>query len=98
VLWCLSVAANNWADADMLAQVCTVRDERLDHTVRDVSGHVMRSRVLRPLTWLGLMEMVRPGDEVQADWMRPTLFRKTALFDAVVGFKIEVPVRTGAVH
>jgi hypothetical protein len=98
VLWCLSVAANNWADADMLAQVCTVRDERLDHTVRDFSGAAMRSRVLRPLTWFGLMKMARRGDEVQADWMRPTLFRKTALFDAVVGFKIEVSVRTGAVH
>jgi hypothetical protein len=30
--------------------------------------------------------------------MRPSVFRKTALFDAVVGFKIEVPERTGAVH
>jgi hypothetical protein len=98
VLWCLSVAANNWADADMLAQVCTVRDERLDHTVRDFSGAAMRSRVLRPLTWLGLMEMARRDDGVQADWMRPSVFRKTALFDAVVSFKIEVPVRTGAVH
>ncbi|WP_153885403.1 hypothetical protein [Microvirga tunisiensis] len=54
--------------------------------------------MLRPLTWFGLMKMARRGDEVQADWMRPTLFRKTALFDAVVGFKIEVSVRTGAVH
>jgi hypothetical protein len=98
VLWCLSVAANNWADADMLAQVCTVRDERLDRTVRDFSGHAMRSRVLRPLTWLGLMEMARRGHEVQADWIRPSVYRKTALFDAVIGFKIEVPVRTGAVY
>jgi hypothetical protein len=98
VLWCLSVAANNWADADMLAQVCTVRDERLDHTVRDFSGPAMRSRVLRPLTWLGLMEMARRDDEVQPDWMRPAVFRKTDLFDAAVGFKVKVPVRTGAVH
>ncbi|WP_114948395.1 hypothetical protein [Microvirga calopogonii] len=98
VLWCLSVAANDWADADLLAQVCTVRDERLDRTARDLSGPAMRSRILRPLTWFGLMEMVRRGDEVQADWMRPILFRKTALFDAVVGFKIEVPVPTSAVH
>ena len=98
VLWCLSVAANDWADADMLAQVCTVRDERLDRTVRDFSGPAMRSRVLRPLTWLGLMEMARRDDEVQADWMRPSVYRKTALFDAVVGFKIEVPMRTGTIH
>jgi hypothetical protein len=54
--------------------------------------------VLRPLTWFGLMAMACRGDEVQADWMRPFLYRKTALFDAVVGFKIEVPVRTGAIH
>jgi hypothetical protein len=98
VLWCLSVAANNWADTDMLAQVCTVRDERLDRTVRDFSGHAMRSRVLRPLTWLGLMEMARRGDEVQSDWMRPALYRKTALFDAMVGFRVKVPLRTEAVH
>jgi hypothetical protein len=98
VLWCLSVAANNWADAEMLAQVCTVRDERLDRTVRDFSGHAMRSRVLRPLTWLGLMEMARRGDEVQSDWMRPALYRKTALFDAMVGFRVKVPLRTEAVH
>jgi hypothetical protein len=58
----------------------------------------MRSRVLRPLTWLGLMEMARRDDEVQADWMRPSVFRKTALFDAVVGFKVKVPVQTGVVH
>jgi hypothetical protein len=98
VLWCLSVAANDWTDADTLAQVCTVRDERLDRTTRDFSGHAMRSRVLRPLTWLGLMEMARGGDEAQADWLRPAIYRKTALFDAVVRFRVEVPMRTGAVH
>ena len=70
----------------------------LERTVRDFSGHAMRSRVLRPLTWLGLMEMARRDDEVQADWMRPAVFRKTALFGAVVGFKVKVPVRTGVVH
>jgi hypothetical protein len=98
VLWCLSVAANDWTDADTLAQVCTVRDERLDRTTREFSGHAMRSRVLRPLTWLGLMEMARRRDEAQADWLRPAIYRKTAHFDAVVRFKVEVPVRTGAVH
>jgi hypothetical protein len=30
--------------------------------------------------------------------MRPSVFRKTALFDAVVGFKVKVPVQTGVVH
>ncbi len=98
VLWCLSVAANDWADSDTLTQVCTVRDERLDRTVRDFSAHAMRSRVLRPLTWLGLMEMARRGDEAQVDWMRPAVYRKAAHFDAVVGFKIAVPLPTGAVH
>ena len=98
VIWCLSVAANNWSDADTLAQVCTVRDERLDRTVRDFSGPAMRSRVLRPLTWLGLMEMARRNDEVQANWMQPAVYRKTALFDVVVGFTVKVPLRTGAIH
>jgi hypothetical protein len=44
------------------------------------------------------MEMARRNDEVQADWIRPAVYRKTALFDAVVGFKVKVPVRTGAIH
>ena len=54
--------------------------------------------MLRPLTWFGLMEMARRGDETQADWVRPPVYRKTALFDTVVGFKIAVPVRTGVLH
>jgi hypothetical protein len=44
------------------------------------------------------MEMARRDDEVQADWMRPSVFRKTALFDVVVGFTVKVPVRTGAIN
>ena len=47
----------------------------------------MVTRVLRPLTWFGLLECAEPLDADVPKWRQPRLYRKTPLFDRVLSFR-----------
>lgn len=88
VLWCVSVTAHRWSSAEHLTPLCTIM-ETIDQPVAyDLPGFAMVSRVLRPLTWLGLLEGRRK--ERAPGWGHDANFRKTALFDQLLRFKVEM--------
>ncbi|WP_458441603.1 hypothetical protein [Methylorubrum extorquens] len=98
VLWCLSVAAQGWLSREDLVRTCTVWDPALDEGPADFAGYAFESRVLRPLTWLGLFEVRRVGDETAVPWRLERQYRKTQLFDQTVRFDVELARPIGPAH
>jgi hypothetical protein len=63
VLWSLSASANDWMHPDKLTRLCTVPVVGVEANW-DLGSFAMESRILRPLTWFGLLEAGgsgRPG-------------------------------------
>ena len=87
-LWCLSVTAHKWSSADHLTPLCTIMATIDDSVAHDLPGYAMKSRVLRPLTWLGLMES--RTQKRASGWGHNADYRKTALFDQMLKFKVEM--------
>ncbi|KAB1077159.1 hypothetical protein [Methylobacterium soli] len=98
VLWCLSVAAQDWSTPAEMVPVCTVPDEALEDGPADFPGFAFLSRVLQPLTWFGLMELRLIGEESQPEWRRERQYRKTTLYDRVLHFDVEVMRPRGFSH
>ena len=98
VLWCLSVMSPKWVAREDLMRSCTVWDPALDHGPADYAGFAFESRVLRPLTWLGLFETRLVGDESAPSWRRDRQYRKAPLFDQAIRFRIELAKPTGLSH
>lgn len=98
VLWCLSVAAQEWSAAAPLVPVCTISDDALDREPMDVVAWAFESRVLRPLTWFGLMEQRLVGEEGQPEWRKQRQYRKAPLFDRALRFDVEVVRSSGYSH
>ena len=98
VLWCLSVSGQDWFRPEDLMRSCTVWDPALDEGPADFPGYAFESRVLRPLTWLGLMDMRLIGDEGQPVWRRDRQYRKAALFDLALRFDVEMVKPPGRAH
>ncbi|SEH88826.1 hypothetical protein SAMN02799636_04295 [Methylobacterium sp. 275MFSha3.1] len=90
VLWCLSASADRWSRAVDLVEVSTVRDPRFGAYEFDFRGFAMESRVLRPLTWLGLMESRADAAHDSLGMVTPRLYRKTPLFDRLLTFDVDL--------
>lgn len=88
VLWCLSVTAHKWSRAEHLTPACTIMATIGEPVAHDLLGYAMKSRVLRPLTWLGLMES--RTRKRASGWGHDANFRKTPLFDQMLKFKVEM--------
>jgi hypothetical protein len=87
VLWSLSASANDWMHPVTLTRLCTVPVIGVLEASWDLGSFAMESRVLRPLTWFGLLEWrweERPG------LGEPRLYRKTPLFDRLLKFKVQI--------
>lgn len=89
VLWCLSVAAHEWSRAAPLVPICTITATIPQARFAEVPKSALVARVLRPLSWLGLLE-TRKHDRVSGG--EPE-FRKTPLFDQMLSFDVKM---TGA--
>jgi hypothetical protein len=61
VLWSLSASASNRLDRETLTRLCTVPVSAVLESDWDLGPHAMESRILRPLTWFGLLESRREG-------------------------------------
>lgn len=88
VLWCLSVTAHEWSSAEYLTPLCTIMDMIDQPMARDLPSFAMLTRILRPLTWLGLMESRR--QKRASGWGHDEDFRKTLSFDKMLSFKVEM--------
>lgn len=98
VLWCLSVAGHEWFKAEDLIRTCTVWDGTLDEGPVDFAGFAFESRVLRPLTWFGLMETRLEGDADVPEWRRARQYRKSELFDRALRFEVQMNKPSGVSH
>ena len=93
VLWSLSVAAHHWSSPEDLLTACTMSDDGLASAASDFPAFAMVTRVLRPLTWFGLLECKEATDPAVPRWQQPRLYRKSPLFDKVLTFDVTVDVR-----
>lgn len=98
VLWCLSVMSPEWIAREDLMRSCTLWDPALDQGPADFAGFAFESRVLRPLTWLGLFEMRLVGDDSAPSWRRDRQYRKAPLFDQAIRFRVELDMPVGRAH
>ncbi|ACA19865.1 hypothetical protein M446_5557 [Methylobacterium sp. 4-46] len=98
VLWCLSVAAQGWFVREDLMRTCTVWYPELDTGPTDYAGFAFESRVLRPLTWFGLMETRLAGDARQPSWRGDRQYRKAAQFEQVLQFDVQIDKPSGPAH
>lgn len=98
VLWYLSITSPDWVARENLMRSCTVWDPALDHGPADFAGFAFESRVLRPLTWLGLFETRLVGDESAPSWRRDRQYRKASLFDQAIRFRVELAKPVGLSH
>jgi hypothetical protein len=87
VLWSLSASANDWLPSDKLTRLCTVPVAGVLESGWDLGSFAMESRILRPLTWFGLLETRWAG---KAGLGEPRLYRKTPLFDQFVKFNVQI--------
>ena len=90
-LWLASScsAAHSWTEPEALVATCTMSDASFAGAALDFPTFAMVARVLRPLTWFGMMERSPRTD-------RPHLvgtigqYRKTPLFDEVLSFDVRI--------
>jgi hypothetical protein len=87
VLWSLSASANDWLHPDKLTRLCTVPVIGVLEAAWDLGSFAMEARILRPLTWFGLLESRWAGKAALGE---PRLYRKAPLFDRFLKFNIQV--------
>ena len=77
--------ANDRLRPDKLTRLCTVPVIGVLEAAWDLGAFAMESRILRPLTWFGLLESRWEG---RAGLGEPRLYRKTPLFDRFLKFNV----------
>jgi len=89
VLWSLSVAAHDWMSRAAVTAICTFpyRQEPLNEWHRP--EHAVESRILQPLTWLGLMESRRTIADRE---LSPREYRLMPLFKQSLKFDVDLTV------
>jgi hypothetical protein len=87
ILWCLSIASNDWQPRERLLRLCTIPLNGVLDQTWDTASHAMEARILRPLQWSGLPEHREDGTESRC-FERRHLYRKTALFDRFLSFDV----------
>jgi hypothetical protein len=87
VLWSLSASANDWLDRKTLTRLCTVPVIGVVKAQWDLGSSAMETRILRPLTWFGLLEQRGEG---RAGPVERRLYRKAPLFDRFVKFRVQI--------
>jgi hypothetical protein len=98
VLWCLSVAARDWSSVGELLPVCTVLDAAAEGSAADHLAFAFEGRILRPLTWFGLLETRRVGEPGTFAWRYVREYRTAPLFNRALAFEAEVAVSIGSKH
>ena len=97
-LWSISVSAHAWSKRETLTRQCVAPVNRvLEERRWDVGSTIFEHRVLRPLVWLGLLEMkiVTPSDR---PYSRSYLYRKSPAFDRILAFDVELESPVGVRH
>jgi hypothetical protein len=87
ILYLIGQFCDDWRPEDALMRsVSMPSDEALNPRWPGQPVGAFKARVLRYLCWFGLMEEKQAA--ANDDWRQPKLFRKTALYDRMLPFKI----------
>ena len=89
-LWSVSVSAHAWSKRETLTRQCVAPvNGVLEERSWDVGSTIFEHRVLRPLVWLGLLEMkmITPSER---PYSRSYLYRKSPAFDKTLAFDVEL--------
>jgi hypothetical protein len=97
VLWCLSVSAHQWMRPEALVASCTIPDDSR-HNDPNVPTFALVARVLRPLTWFGLLETRTEAEPQGAGLGWSRCCRKLPLFDRVLSFRVALDTTAGVSH
>ena len=89
ILWCLSVAANDWQKPDDLVRLCATPVIGVLEAERDESGATFEARILRVLAWFDLLEVVATPDE-NWSYLERRRYRKSKTFDAFFRFAVTI--------
>lgn len=87
VLWSLSASATDWLTPEKLTRLSAVPVIGILEASWDLGAFAMEARILRPLTWFGLLEY---RCETGAGQIDRHLYRKTPLFDRFVRFNLRI--------
>jgi hypothetical protein len=96
VLWSLSTSAVGWETPGRLMRLCTVPVIGVLEAKWDFPTWAFEARILRPLTWFGLLE-ARQDEPVGSKSTRPR-YRKTPFFDRFVSFDVQLEKQTAVRH
>ena len=97
VLWCLSVAANDWQKPDDLVRLCATPVNGILEAEQDESGSIFDARILRVLGWFGLLEVEATPDE-KWSFLKHRRYRKSPTFDAFFRFDVTLELLDMLVH
>ncbi|AVM74550.1 hypothetical protein [Magnetospirillum gryphiswaldense] len=87
ILYLIGQFCNDWRAEDALMRSVTMpSDEALNPRWPGAPVGAFKARVLRYLCWFGLLEEKQAA--ANDDWRQPRLFRKTALYDRMLSFRI----------
>jgi hypothetical protein len=97
VLWSLSVSAADWQTSDKLTRLCTIPEPATLTGTWDRSAFAMEAKILRPLLWFGLLEY-RSEKIPNTQFGTRNYYRKTALFERLLKFDVEMDFSEGPRH
>jgi hypothetical protein len=67
-------------------------------TATDFLAFAFECRILRPLTWFGLLETRRVGEPRSFSWRYVREYRTASLFDRALAFEAEILGPIGSKH
>ncbi|MCJ2052807.1 hypothetical protein [Methylobacterium sp. J-070] len=73
-------------------------DAAAEVTTPDFLALAFECRILRPLTWFGLLETRRIGEPGSFSWRYVREYRTTSLFDRALTFEVEIAQPGGLRH
>lgn len=97
VLWSLSVSDTDWQSSEKLTRLCTIPEPSILSGTWDRTPHAMEARILRPLSWFGLLEYRSEKDSDTAFTARH-YYRKSPLFDRLLAFNVEMDFPVDSRH
>ena len=98
-LWCLSVAAHQWQTPAYLVRASTVPIIGILEAPRerDIAAPMFEARILRQLSWFGLLEVETTPDP-KFRFLKSRRYRKSPTFDRFLSFDVQLEGQQPAVH
>jgi hypothetical protein len=98
-LWCLAVGANMWERPARIARFATTPVVEVLEEKREFAGDAFEWRVLRFLTFFGVLEaQVEDASPQTPFWKVRRRYRKTPFCDRFLSFDVDVEVPSGPKH